>query len=337
VRVAGASALAGALLLASTVLGPLRPAASVETPGDLPPIADLLPVDQELDLREEHVSGVVMELTRLAFGIDRITVHAVIENRQTRDEDIALSVLTGANQPTMVLRDDQGHDYPFSADLDDEEVQVPAGTAVEAELVFLGRVDPAAGRLELITNEGRPFGTSEVSTAPTIHFDDLPVAYDQAAVDRAQEQFAAARTRTDPRLPVDRPVLAQATHRNNTTVTVTAVAYELDGVVVDVLVSNRHRLGDAIQLHDARGVASLVLEDDLGNQHHILPPADNPTLSMPHASVVTGRLAFAGGVNPEATHLSLRLNWTGDGELPDGVQIFSRHPSMALPDFEVEW
>ncbi len=131
--------------------------APAETPADLsaapetaalPANDGLPPALAGLNLQTNHATGSVLRVTGVRFEGDHIAVDIAFTNGSDREQK-----LNQYSNNDFVLRDDAGNVYHLSAPPNNGDVSVPAGQSLEGEFVFLGRINPQATALTLVTNE----------------------------------------------------------------------------------------------------------------------------------------------------------------------------------------
>lgn len=153
-----------AILLLSLLVGTGcgRSDAPADTPADLSTegastagAVDAVPADgglpapsTGLNLQANHASGSVLRVTGVRFANDHIAVD--IEFTNGADFEQKLNQYSGND---FVVRDNLGNVYNLSAPPNNGDVSVPAGQSIAGEFVFLGRINPAATALTLVTNE----------------------------------------------------------------------------------------------------------------------------------------------------------------------------------------
>lgn len=115
----------------------------------VPPANDgLPPALAGLNLQTNHATGSVLRVTSVRFEGDHIAVDLAFTNGTDHEQE-----LNENNRNDFVLRDDIGNVYHLSAPPNNGDVSVPAGQSLEGEFVFLGRINPQATALTLVTNE----------------------------------------------------------------------------------------------------------------------------------------------------------------------------------------
>ena len=108
----------------------------------------LPPALANLNLQTNHATGSVLRVTGVRFESDHIAVDLAFTNGSDREQK-----LNQYSNNDFVLRDDIGNVYHLSAPPNNGDVSVPAGQSLEGEFVFLGRINPQARALTLVTNE----------------------------------------------------------------------------------------------------------------------------------------------------------------------------------------
>lgn len=148
--------LALALPLAAGCGGADAPSEAPPTAGSAPatPAPDVAADDTPraaltgLDLQANHASGSVLRVTGVRFASDHIAVDLAFTNGSRYEQ-----TLNTYSSNRFVLRDDLGNVYNLSPPPNNGDVAVPAGQSLEGEFVFLGRLNPGASALTLVTNE----------------------------------------------------------------------------------------------------------------------------------------------------------------------------------------
>lgn len=125
-------------------------AAPSETPAGAPGASagSDLPADQTgLSLQANHPSGSVLRVTGLRFREDHVALDLAFTNGADFEQEL------NNLGDSFVLRDDLSNVYRLSPPPANSEVRVAQGTTMEGEFVFLGRLNPQATRLTVLTNE----------------------------------------------------------------------------------------------------------------------------------------------------------------------------------------
>lgn len=318
-------AAASAALLMALAAGPLA--------------AEPVPVDKQAN--HPNGSGLVVRAIELGDDTTRVDVTAT-----TAGEDVYLNW-----NGSMKLVDDQGASYRVVPPPDNVNLQVPVNSRLTGELIFAGRINPAAKRVLLSTNEGVGGSASSASTdSPIFRIEiplpaagpgavtvpsgsptDRPVKVEPdgtsaagAAVPAPGDSGAAPPTTPAPAGPRQVCVDRQANHPNGAILIVDSIEVGEDGVLATLRLSTSD---EEVELNRSN---SLVLTDDRGNRYRAVPPADNPRFALPAHSRVEARVFFAGRLNPAATRLTLSTN-EGVGGSADNR--FSNNPifRVAIP------
>ena len=117
-----------------------------------PPLAaEPVPVNRQAN--HPNGSGIVVRAIEVGDDTTRVDVTAT-----TASEDVYLNW----NQ-SMKLVDDQGTAYRLVPPPDNQQLQMPVNSRLTGEMIFAGRINPAARRVLLTTNEG--VGGSASSTS----------------------------------------------------------------------------------------------------------------------------------------------------------------------------
>lgn len=243
------------------------------------------PVEERADAAASHQSGLNLTLERVAFYDDSTLVSARVENRSPRP--LSLNAAQG-----FVLRDDRGGVYPLAAPAANREVSLAPGARIDGAFVFVGRVDPKASHLKV--EVGRAHGAMDARPLEV----DLPLPPRPTAVAAVGENKPAETARLD----------IQANHPNGSTLVVTGLAATEDSIALDLVATNGGR-GD-VRLNGGRG---LVLVDEAGGVHALVPPKSNPELVVPPGRRLDAALVFAGRPTPGARHLRLVTNEQAGG------------------------
>ena len=122
-----------------------------------------------LKLRARHPNGTALQLTAVTFNETSISIGFKVTNGN--DSEINLNVF--GNQ--LILKDDIGNTYKFSAPADNEYVIVKANGALRGTFIFQPEVDPQAKTLKLITNPDTGDAGYDGAFDPKITVDDIPV------------------------------------------------------------------------------------------------------------------------------------------------------------------
>jgi hypothetical protein len=99
---------------------------------------------------------------------------------------------------------------------------------------------------------------------------------------------------------------------------VQAVDFHPASIVLSVAIANP--TDREIRLNQGR---ALVLDDEAHGHHHLNPPADNPELSIPPRSRLTGELVFIGPLAPSVRQLTLAANGGSAGDQTTGAATLS--------------
>jgi hypothetical protein len=260
-------------------------AALAAAAGGVASVAHAQAVEERADAAATHQSGLNLTLERVVFYDDSTLVAARVENRSQRP--MSLNAAQG-----FVLRDDRGGVYPLAAPATNREVSVAPGARIDGAFVFVGRVDPKASRLSL--EVGRALGAMDAQPLKV----DLPLPPRPAAVAAVEDAKPAEAARLD----------IQANHPNGSTLVVTGLAAAEDSIALDLVATNGGR-GD-VRLNGGRG---LVLVDEAGGVHALVPPKSNPELVVPPGRRLDAALVFAGRPTPGARHLRLVTNEQAGG------------------------
>lgn len=142
------------------------PADALETVTEATPTETVVPNDglpaalTGLNLQTNHATGSVLRVTGVRFGADHIAVDLEFTNGLDYEQK-----LNQYRRNNLVVRDNLGNVYNLSAPPNNGDVAVPAGQSIAGEFVFLGRINPAATALTLVTNEDSG-GDGETSRDP---------------------------------------------------------------------------------------------------------------------------------------------------------------------------
>jgi hypothetical protein len=98
------------------------------------------------DVQSDHPNGSIPVIRGLERGPDSTRLHTLVT---TADRAVELN-----RNGFMVLIDNAGQRYRLVPPPDNESVEVPPNSRLTGEMVFSGRVDPAAERVTLSTNDG---------------------------------------------------------------------------------------------------------------------------------------------------------------------------------------
>lgn len=131
------------------------------------PTPSLLPADQELNLQANHANGSVLRVTKVAFSEDNISLNLAVTNGHNR-------VIVLNDNKDMILRDNLGNRYNLAPPPQNPEVRVPEGSTLDGRFSFLGRINPSATSLTLITND--KFGSdADFSNSPKMTINGITV------------------------------------------------------------------------------------------------------------------------------------------------------------------
>jgi hypothetical protein len=121
----------------------------VTSPGPTQLAVSNLPKNQTLNLQANHPNGTTLRMTGITFHEDNLEVHLIAINGNPDINNVELSY-----SDRMDLIDDVGIKYRLSPPPANPTVKVAKGSTLEGTFVFLGRVNPQANRLTLVTNDG---------------------------------------------------------------------------------------------------------------------------------------------------------------------------------------
>lgn len=123
-----------------------------------------------LKLKARHPNGAALQLTDVTFNETSISVGFKVTNGN--DGEIGLNTITSDG---LILKDDLGNSYKFSAPSDNETVTVKANGALRGTFIFQPEVYPEAKTLQLITNSGGGDANYDEAFNPKLVIDDIPV------------------------------------------------------------------------------------------------------------------------------------------------------------------
>lgn len=112
-----------------------------------------------LDVQQAHPNGVVLQLTSIQVKPSETVVTATISNGDDKEQ----SFNKHNNKNTYIVAGDGSKLY-LSPPANNAKLEVPAGQRMQAELVFLGRLENS-GPATLIINDGSQ-SDSEYTTQP---------------------------------------------------------------------------------------------------------------------------------------------------------------------------
>ena len=127
-----------------------------------------LPKEKELDLQANHPNGTVLRITKISFNEDSIVLGFSVTNGHKYEIELSQNT-------RMQLKDNLGNQYNLSPPKTNPEIEVPTGSTINGNLIFLGRISPDAKSLTLTTNHDYDSQTSEYSRSPRIVIDNIPV------------------------------------------------------------------------------------------------------------------------------------------------------------------
>jgi outer membrane protein OmpA-like peptidoglycan-associated protein len=281
------------------------PGAAVETRFDLPVREPV-----EVAVETEHPSGVTVRVHAVRFTDAWVEVDVSVTNRHPGGRDVIVDSglpLPGRDRRTS-LRDDLGGEYVFSPAFDDEQLAVEEGLTLEATLAFFGYVPPQASELHLVLNDGAEERDDPRGVIAVV---EVPIALD------ADAEHA--------------PAVPHATHPSRTLLRLRGATFAADHTVLDVQVVSRHMVDHDVMLNFAGGMA---LHDDVGGVYRLVPPPEDPDVTIAAAEVTGGRWVFAGGVDPAARTLTLRTNEGVAGTIA-GDPVTSTTPAMVVEEIAV--
>lgn len=149
------------------------PGAATDAPTDATAPATPAPRQVDVDVRQEHPGGVILEITQVATAGDGVLLTVRVVNTDT-NESTALAV-----QPELTwLEDDLGSRYPLRPPDDNPQLAVDPGDELVGQVAFVGPLDPDASHLTLVTNHrgGDPINLDQPAPgSASFVVPDLPV------------------------------------------------------------------------------------------------------------------------------------------------------------------
>jgi hypothetical protein len=210
---------------------------------------------------------------------------------------------------------------------DNEEVIIPPNSRLSGTMVFSGRLDPSAERVMLSTNDGVGGSSDNRHSGRPVFRVELPLAggalaalAPSAEASPAGERGVAPTTGAAPGKVY--AVDEQLNHPNGTVLLVRSLETTADGVVLDLKVTSGDR---EIDLNAAN---SMTLIDERGARYRVVAPPDNPTITVPSATSLEGKVFFAGRLQPGVSRVTLSIN--------DGVGGSASNRFSGRPEFRVE-
>ncbi|MGK7949891.1 MAG: hypothetical protein AB4368_14180 [Xenococcaceae cyanobacterium] len=190
-----------------------------------------LPYEQGLNLQVNHANGSVLRLTRIAVTEDYIETDLTITNGY-RDA----ITLNRNNFRQMRLRDNLGNNYNLAPPPQNPDIEIKAGQILEGKFRFLGRIDPNAQSLTLVTNEGSQNYVNNLT--PYMAIANIPVA----STEEEEDNFIQPVNNNTTTLPTSQTLDLQANHANGSVLRLKRISFEEDNIVADLSL-------DAFTLH----------------------------------------------------------------------------------------
>ncbi|MCU0565307.1 MAG: hypothetical protein MUF49_01765 [Oculatellaceae cyanobacterium Prado106] len=124
--------------------------AAPQNPGVAAPVAAPNAGSQDnLNIVVRHANGTTLTVNSLTLGSDTITVGFSAINGH--GEMIRLND-SGKPDNGLILKDNLGNQYNFAVPTPNGKLEISPGTTLKGQFVFLGKLDPAATSLTLVTN-----------------------------------------------------------------------------------------------------------------------------------------------------------------------------------------
>lgn len=272
-----------------------------------------------LDLQANHPNGSVLIVKSMERGPDSTTLEIVVTSA---DREIELN-----RGDSMVLIDSSGARHLLVPPADNEEIVIPPNSRLTGEMVFSGRLDPAAERVVLSTNDGVGGSATSAQTSRPVFRLELPLSGGTPSVEPPTTAAApagepAGQTATSPGGGRVYPVDEQVNHPNGTVLLVRSLETTADGVLIDLKVTSGDR---EIDLNPSN---SMQLIDERGARYRVVAPPDNPNITLPSATSIEGKVFFAGRLQPGVGRVTLSIN--------DGVGGSTSNRFSSRPQFRVE-
>lgn len=270
-----------------------------------------------LDVQANHPNGSVMIVRSIEPGPDSTKVEIVVT---TAGKEVQLN-----RNNSMILVGNTGARHLLIPPADNDVLEVPPNSRLSGEMVFSGRLDPAAERVLLTTNDGVGGSSDNQYTSMPVFRLDLPLREGGAATAGDGAGAPAGALAAAPAAAAASRVIAldeQVNHPNGTVLIVRSLETTPDGMVVDLKVTSGDR---EIELNRA---GAMHLIDERGARYQVVAPPDNPNIAIPSATSIEGKVFFAGRLQPGVGRVTLLIN-----EGPGGSASNRRTNS---PEFRVE-
>jgi hypothetical protein len=272
--------------------GSLEASEIAQTEGKALPVStsttSSVPYEQGLGLQVNHPDGSVLRLNRIAVTDNYLETDLTITNGY-RD-----AITLNTNNRDLLLRDNLGNTYNIAPAPQNPEVEVKAGDTLKGTFRFLGRIDPNARSLTLVSNEGHQNYTN--TSRPYFAIANIPVTGQEQdtpnqAVDNQVE------------LPGNLTLDLQANHSNGSVMRLKNISFQEDNIVAELAITNGYQ--NEIYLNNSR---DMLLRDNLGNVYNLATLPQNPQVKIAPGQTLTGKFVFLGRISPQANSLTLATN-----------------------------
>jgi hypothetical protein len=246
-----------------------------------------VPYEQGLGLQVNHPDGSVLRLNRIAVTDNYLETDLAITNGYRN------AITLNTNNRELLLRDNLGNTYNLAPPSQNPEVEVKPGETLKGTFRFLGRIDPNAQSLTLVSNEGHQNYTN--TSRPYFAIANIPITGKQGQ-DTLNQAVNSA-------LPGNLTLDLQANHANGSVMRLKNISFQENNIVAELSITNGYQ--NEILLNNSR---DMLLRDNLGNVYNLASLPQNPDVKIPPGQTLTGKFVFLGRISPQANSLTLATN-----------------------------
>jgi len=251
-----------------------------------------------LELEQRHPNGTLLRLEGVTIGATSLTVRLSAVNGYRDPVTLAQSPFDG-----MVVTDDLDTTYNWSQPEENGTLQIEPGGTLDAEVVFLGELDPDATTLTLTSNPDGANFDGDSTIFPSFRFEiplDAEVPLDAAPGTAAAEDPEPAEAEA-------RVVEVGQEQRHPTGVLMRVERLTIEPTFVSAEISAVNGYRDPINLAQSP-FDGMTLVDDLGTVYNWSQPEENGVLRIEPGGTLEGAVVFLGELNPDASSLTLTTN-----------------------------
>lgn len=264
-----------------------------------------LPADLEPQETQTHPNGTNFTVNAVEFenGFTRVE----FESRNPTERRVDLS----QGRHSSFIQDNLGNRYYLKLADGEAFLRLPQNRRFEGTLLFAGRMHPDATSIEVIMNHDES-ATNDRSLAPKFELGPWVIAEGEAA--------------TGDLLPLE--IDETQNHANGSTFLIERMEFDSNGTLVDFDFDN----GDRVLVFLNSCCRHTYLLDDLGNRYLVQTPDENLSLQVKRGNGLHGTMAFAGGIDTEATEITIVFNDRDE----DGTSDTSLFPEFRFGPYELE-